>query len=349
MMDGGLSRIQADAFLSDPPADVLAAPAILVAGDESYLVDKVLQALLERVLTAPGADQFDLEKRDAAELQPADFESVVSTMPLVNDRRVVVLRGVPDLQPETRDRVKALLESEPRGLCLIGTGGPTMRGNLYQIWEKHGARVVCELPKKSPRSKQVDFDFARWLVGHAKADFGKAMEPRAAGALAELAGELQPLYAELEKVAMYVGDADTITLADVEAVCSGGSIGTVWEWCDAVGGRDTGRALALLKELLGAGESAYRLVPLLATHFCRLGIVVRLPSRDPKAIMAALPGRSWYGMAKGLSEQARRHTPESVDRALDLLAAADLMLKSTSHDEEFVLHRHLLEILEHAA
>jgi DNA polymerase-3 subunit delta len=344
-----MSKVQADAFLSDPPARVIAASAILVAGDEQYLVDKVLAALLERVVTAPGADQFDLEKRNAADLSPADFESIVSTMPFVNDRRVLVIRNVPELSAETRDCVKALLESEPRGLCLIGTGGSSMRGNLYQIWEKHGARIVCELPRKSPKSKQVDFDFARWLAARARADFGKTLDGDAAAAMAELAGELQPLYAELEKVAMYVGDAERIALADVEAVCSGGSIGTVWEWCDAVGARDTARALELLKELLDAGESAYRLVPLLATHFCRLGLVVGLPSRDPNAIMAALPGRSWYGMAKGLAEQARRHTPESIARALDLLAAADLMLKSTSHGEEFVLHRHLLEILENAA
>lgn len=344
-----MSKIQADAFLSDPPAAVLTAHAILVAGDETYLVDKALAAVLERVLTAPGADQFDLEKRDAAELTVADLESVVSTMPFVNDRRVVVIKNVTELPAETRDRVKELLESEPRGLCLIGTGGSSMRGNLYQIWEKHGARIVCELPKKSPKSKTADFDFARWLTGRAKQDFGKTLDKDASAALAELAGELQPLYAELEKVAMYVGDAERITLADVEAVCTGGAIGTVWEWCDAVGARNTDRALELLKELLDAGESAYRLVPLLATHFCRLGIVVGLPSKDPNAIMAALPGRSWYGMAKGLAEQARKHTPESVARAMDLLAEADLMLKSTSHGEEFVLHRHLLEILEHAA
>jgi DNA polymerase-3 subunit delta len=344
-----MSKVQADAFLTDPPARVLAAPAILVAGDESYLLDKVLAALLERVLTVPGADQFDLEKRDAADLSPADFESLVATLPFVNDRRVVVIRNVPDLPAETRDRMKELLESEPTGICVIGTGGSTMRGNLYQIWEKHGARIVCELPRKSPKSKTADFDFARWLAGRAKQDFGKTLDKEAAGALAELAGELQPLYAELEKVAMYVGDADRITRADVETVCSGGAIGTVWEWCDAVGAGKTDRALELLDELLGAGESAYRLVPLLATHFCRLGIVVGLPSKSPNAIMEALPGRSWYGMAKGLAEQARRHTPESVARALDLLAAADLMLKSTSHGEEFVLHRHLLEILENAA
>ncbi len=344
-----MSKVQADTFLSDPPERVLVAPAILIAGDEQYLVDKVLAAVIERVVKAPGADQFDLEKRDAAELSPADFDSIISTMPFVNDRRVIVIKNVPDLPADTRDAVKAFLESDPGGVCLIGTGGSSMRGNLYQVWEKHGARIVCELPRKSAKSKQPDFDFARWLTARAKQDFGKTLDPDAAAALAEVAGELQPLYAELEKVAMYVGHAERIALADVEAICSGCATGTVWEWCDAVGARNTARALELLKELLDAGESAYRLVPLLGTHFLRLGIVVGLPSKSPNAIMEALPGRTWYGMAKGLAEQARRHTPESVARALDLLAEADIMLKSTSHGEEFVLHRHLLEILENAA
>ncbi|MDX1661877.1 MAG: hypothetical protein R3326_08810, partial [Gemmatimonadota bacterium] len=231
---------------------------------------------------------------------------------------------------------------------LVGTGGPKMRGNLYDVWEKSGARIDAALPRTSPRSKQIDFDFARWLKGRAKADFDKTLEPEAAETLAAMGESLQPLYAELEKVALYVGDAERITSDDVEAICSGGTIGTVWEWCDAVGGGDTRRALALLEELVAAGESAYRLVPLLATHFCRLGVVVELGSRDPKAIMSALPGRSWWSMAKGLATQARRHTPESVARSLDLLAEADHMLKSTGHAETFVLHRHLIEILEAA-
>jgi hypothetical protein len=33
---------------------------------------------------------------------------------------------------------------------------------------------------------------------------------------------------------------------------------------------------------------------------------------------------------------------------MDLLAEADAMLKSTGHEEAFVLHRHLIEILEAA-
>lgn len=343
-----MTRVPAERFLSDLPEAVLRAPAILIAGDEPYLVDKALAATLERVLVEPGADQFDLERRSAPELGPADFDALVSTMPLVNDRRIVVLKDVPGLPADTRDRVKAFLDSDPAGVCLIGTGGPTMRGNLYDLWEKAGARVVAELPRKSPRSKQIDFDYAGWLRARAKHDFGKALDRDAAAALSALSESLQPLYAELEKVALYVGDAEAIGLADVETICSGGVIGTVWEWCDAVGSGDAKRALSLLEELIAAGESAYRLVPLLATHFCRLGVVVELGSYDPKAIMAALPGRSWWSMAKGLADQARRHTPESVARALDRLAEADHMLKSTGHAETFVLHRHLVEILEAA-
>lgn len=343
-----MPEIQADSFLSDPPAEILARPAILIAGDEAYLVDKVLATVLDRALTAPGADQFDLDRRDAAELSAADFESLVSTMPLVNDRRIVVLRHVTELPAATRDAVKLTLEEEPAGLCLIGTGKARMRGNLYDIWARHGARVVCELPRKSPRSKKIDFDFVRWLRKRAKLDFGKRLDREAAEALAEIGEELTPLYAELEKVALYVGDEERITRADVEAVCVGGSLGTVWEMIDAVGAKDAERAFRLLNELLAGGESAYRLVPLLANHFCRLGVAVETGSSDPREIMSALPGRSWYGMAKGLARQARHHTPRSIAHALDLLAAADLMLKSTGHGEDFVMHRHLAELLEAA-
>ncbi len=343
-----MPRIQADAFLSDPPAKALSAPAILIAGEEPYLVDRVLEAVLERVLTAPGADSFDLEKRSAADLTAADLDSIASTMPLVNDRRVIVLKAVPEIGADTRDRLKAILESRPEGLCLIGLGGPTMRGNLYDVWEKHGTRIVCDLPRKSPRSKQVDFDFAKWLVGRARADFGKTLEPAAAAALAEVAGDLQALYGELEKVAMYVGDQETIRREDVAEICTGGAVGTVWEWCDAVGAGDARRSLGLLADLLAAGETAYRLVPLLATHFARLGIVVDAGARDAKAVMAALPGRSWFSMAQGLASQARGRDAASVARAMDLLAEADLMLKSTGHAEDFVLHRHLVEILDAA-
>jgi DNA polymerase III delta subunit len=77
-------------------------------------------------------------------------------------------------------------------------------------------------------------------------------------------------------------------------------------------------------------------------------VVVGLPRKDSRAIMEALPGRSWPAMAAGLATQAQRHSPESVARALDLLAEADLMLKSSGYDEEFVLHKHLIEILEAA-
>ena len=49
-----MSKVQADAFLSDPPERILVAHAVLIAGDEQYLVDKVLAAVIERVVKAPG-------------------------------------------------------------------------------------------------------------------------------------------------------------------------------------------------------------------------------------------------------------------------------------------------------
>jgi DNA polymerase III delta subunit len=304
-----VSRITADSFLSDAPQEIAQAPAILLAGDEPYLIDKVLRVVLEAVITVPGAEAFDIETRDGDELTAADYEQLVSALPLMNDRRIVVIKNVTAVSADVRDRIKETLAQSAPTLCLIGTGGPAMRGNLYKLWEDQGARIGCELPRKSPRSKQIDFDFSRWLRARAKADFDIGMDRDAADALAETGSDLQTLYVELEKAAMHAGDQESITRADVEAVCIGSISGTVWEWCDAVGAGDPDRSLRLVRQLLDSGESAYRLVPLLATHFCRLGLVVGLGTSDPKEIMAALPGRSWYAMAKGLATQAQDSWP----------------------------------------
>src|SRR5687767_4587809 len=127
-----MPAMRADTFLADLSDKILSAHAIIDAGDEPYLIDKVLEAVLARVITVPGAEAFDVDKRDATELDPADYESLVASMPLLNDRRVVILRGVDGASTEVRDRIKQTLDEKPAGLCLIGIGGPTMRGTLYQ-------------------------------------------------------------------------------------------------------------------------------------------------------------------------------------------------------------------------
>ena len=165
-----MPSLQADAYLADPAATRLDVPAILIAGDERYLLDKVVRSVLERAITVPGSEAFDVETRTAAELSETEYETLVGTPPLMNDRRVILLKDVPLVSAGVRDRIKDTLAGPPASLCLIGTGGATMRGNLYQLWEKAGLRIVCDLPRKSARSKQVDFDYERWLTVRAKTD-----------------------------------------------------------------------------------------------------------------------------------------------------------------------------------
>ena len=90
-----MPSLQADAYLADPAATRLDVPAILIAGDETYLLDKVVRSVLERAITVPGSEAFDVETRSAAELSEPEYETLVGTPPLMNDRRVVLLKGVP--------------------------------------------------------------------------------------------------------------------------------------------------------------------------------------------------------------------------------------------------------------
>src|SRR5436190_1571263 len=81
-------------------------PVYLLYGDEDVLKDEAIRALVD---TAVGASSdFNLDVRFAPDLTPESFHTLVNTLPMLADRRAVVLRGVEQLgkrKTKLRDEV----------------------------------------------------------------------------------------------------------------------------------------------------------------------------------------------------------------------------------------------------
>src|SRR5438094_4103215 len=81
-------------------------PVYLLHGDEDVLKDEAIRALVD---TAVGASSdFNLDVRFAPDLTPESFHTLVNTLPMLADRRAVVLRGVEQLgkrKTKLRDEV----------------------------------------------------------------------------------------------------------------------------------------------------------------------------------------------------------------------------------------------------
>src|SRR5579885_2494417 len=101
---GAMGALTLDALLGSLTRGAPAA-AYYLHGDEDLLKDEAVQALIARAVE-PGARDFNVDQRAAAELDPATLRVLVDTPPLLAARRVVVLRGVEQLKKTSRVRAE---------------------------------------------------------------------------------------------------------------------------------------------------------------------------------------------------------------------------------------------------
>ena len=83
------------------------APAYYFLGAENVLKEEATTALLDRALD-PGLRDFNLDIRSAQQLEPEDVLSLCTTLPMMAERRVVVVRDVEAWKRKTRGK-KAVL------------------------------------------------------------------------------------------------------------------------------------------------------------------------------------------------------------------------------------------------
>jgi DNA polymerase-3 subunit delta len=142
-----------------------------------------------------------------------------------------------------------------------------------------------------------------------------------------------------------------VTLGDVETMVLAAKQRSLYELTDAISLRDRPRALLLLHGLLNASDggedAAIGHLYMLARTFRQMLIISEKNVRDPRAIWQVL----WQGFrmppfaAEDLIKQARRYkSRRELNRAIRLVARADLELRSSPANKLLVLERLILDL-----
>jgi DNA polymerase-3 subunit delta len=182
-----------------------------------------------------------------------DALAAARTLPMMADRRLVVVR---DLQEGTPAFYSSLVDylkdpSPSTVLVLLGTGFPKV--------EKGTKRWSTPVEKGVKAAGGWVLDRKRELDPHAFATdrataLGKRLDRAAARTLVEVVGgDVGRLEREVEKLALYVGDAPEIRPADVDAVCALVAEAVIWDLTTALVKRDAAQSLLLLQRLQGDG------------------------------------------------------------------------------------------------
>ena len=237
------------------------APAYYFLGAENVLKDEATAALLDRALD-PGLRDFNLDVRSAQQLEPEDVLSLCTTLPMMAERRVVVVRDVEAWKRKTRGKKAVLgyLEKPIPETVLILVQGP-------------GAETKDDKPDADllKLAYTIEFDeltveeAARWVAREA-ATLGVTFAPGAEQHLLKVVGtDLGALRSELQKLSG-LGSEGAVTLERVGDLVGVRHGETPHDWRNAVMRGDTATALRLVPAVLSqTGVTAVRLAQLLGT------------------------------------------------------------------------------------
>lgn len=306
-------------------------------GSTDVLKDEALAALLDQALD-PGLRDFNLDIRTASRLQPEEVSTLCATLPMMAERRVVVIRDVEGWNKRSRGRTATLAYLErpsPESVLVLvqGGGDPDPDPDLVK------------------RTYAVEFGpmrrdhAARWAA-HRAGQLGVALEPAALEhLLVAVDNDLGAAASELAKLAG-LGDQVPVTVAQVESMLGVRHGETQYDWRDAVIRGEPGTAAAMLPHVLAQpGMSGVKLVTLLGSSLIGLGIARShydtgtRGSRLEQAVFQSLRRARVWGIdykasAREWATAAPKWSSARIRDALRDALAADQALKSTTISDD---------------
>lgn len=322
------------------------APVYLLFGQEDYLMDEVVKVLAQRILGDKEGD-FNYDRLDGEGSSIEDIRSAVETLPFGSSRRLVVVKNCPHFQrgkvkQEQRERLLDLLEDLPATACLIfrTRGKVDGRQRAVKIIKERGR--LWEFPRLEGR------DLASWITRHLRRG-GVGIDGETAFYLARIwQYDLHRLDGELKKLAAYVGKGGKVGREEIQLLVDPGIKENVFNLLDAVGKRETGRALVLLRQMLTAGEPPLLLLFLLSQRLSIIGATKALAAKNVSPrVMASRLKQHPFVIEKALG-QSRQFSSATLKACLRECLWADRQLKGGPMDANLVLELLLLKITKGA-
>lgn len=238
-------------------------PAVcFLYGEEQFLVERAVQKLLELAID-PSLKDFNFNLYFGNESKGIDIVDTAQTLPMFSERRAVLVKRAEQLKADALEAMLPYIQNPAPGTCLLMTGVKIdQRKKFFLELKKHGVLVEYK--------RIYDNKLAGFIQTEAVAQ-GKPIETAAAELLAALTGNnLQELSSQIEKLAVYAGTKQRITVDDVKTMASSSKAFTAFELAKFLGLRDLPNSIRSLDALFLNGEDAPMMIGALTRHFRQL-------------------------------------------------------------------------------
>jgi DNA polymerase-3 subunit delta len=353
---------QAERFVSELESRKLR-PAYVFVGDEAFFRKRFRDAILEHLVPADLRD-FSLFEFDLAENDLAEVLDRARTPSLMAPFQVFFVRGVKNLfgRGSNEEKLVAIEEycknPNPDALIVFVADHISIPADVRRMEMQDKERYQRIRETMGPYCGIVELarveegEAVRWISEYcASRPTPVKMDPDGARELVDaLGGDMMMISNELEKLMLYVGARNRITLGDVETMVLAAKQRSLYELTDAISAKDRVRALEVLDAILSSGEgeeAAIGHIYMLAKTFRQMLVILERNVRDQRMLWAAL----WQGFrvppfaADDIIKQARRYkSRRDLARAIRFVAKADLALRSNPVSKRMVLERLVIDL-----
>jgi DNA polymerase-3 subunit delta len=224
----------------------------LLLGPEEYLARRLISQIT-CIALGDGLKDFNSVELDTPTVDASTLLHELNVYPLGSSRRVVLIRHVSLLSAAAEKALEESIENLPDFLTLILTADRMdRRKTLYKAIAKEGVTVeLGALP--APEVKN-------WIREMLQ-ERGKNIHPKLIDTIFELTGsDLSDVSNEVNNLLEYLGDRDTVTQGDIEALIVSRRKEPIYKLTEAIADREFLSAGTVLRQLILEGESELRIL-----------------------------------------------------------------------------------------
>ncbi|MCF7810122.1 DNA polymerase III subunit delta [bacterium] len=214
-------------------------PAYFFLGEEDFLAESGAAILTDKLLT-PTEKSMNLSVFYGSEA--ISLPEALNTMPVFGGYKVTIVRHAQELNAKNQEAVIDYLKNPPNDGCLILLSRKVdKRKFLFKNLNKNIETVECDKPRFQRLNAWIKEYVAQW---------NKKLDNEALGKLTAINWPgLRELAGELDRLTLQVGDAEIITVKDIEDQGGGSYLFERWALSDAVAVGDLKKALISLENL----------------------------------------------------------------------------------------------------
>jgi DNA polymerase-3 subunit delta len=320
------------------------APVYVLTSEQPLLLDRAVSAIRDAAVP-PAMRGFNYDVIEAGRANAARILAAAQTLPMMAQRRMVLVRDIASLSAAELNRLLEYLESPNPSTVLVAVAGKV---------DKKIKFFATASKRKMLHELQPPREVMGWIKAEARTR-RIAIAPEACARLGDVVGkDLARLALALDQLALYAGDR-TIEAEDVDDLVADTRERSVFELTDAIGKGDLTAALAAVAALCEQRQSPIGVVVMIARFMrqlalCHVAQARRMSNEEAVKLVGVPPF-----LVQKVMGQARRYDQAGLARAARRLAEADQSLKGMDDTikilgkqlgERVILDRLVTELLE---